>query len=83
MILIRDTEKMHISHIFNLVSAYHLNHENVARLIEQINEAVVTAKKNTQSVIVEQDCLEHILVVRPSGVVSLYACMGTYSIEDK
>jgi hypothetical protein len=60
-----------------------LNHENVARLIEQISEAVVTAKKNTQSVIVEQDCLEHILVVHPSGVVSLYACMGTYSIEDK
>jgi len=82
MILVRDTEKMHVSHIFNLVSAYHLNHENVARLIDQINEAVVTAKKNTQSVIVEQDCLEHILVVHPSGAISLYARMGTFTMEN-
>lgn len=82
MVLVQDTSRAHISHYFNLVSAYHLNPENLDRLMELIREATVKAKETREGVIVEQDCLEHIFVVHPSGAISLYACMGTFTIED-
>ena len=82
MILVQDTSRAHLSHYFNLVSAYHLNHENLDRLMESIREATIKAKETSEGVIVEQDCLEHIFVVHPSGAISLYACMGTFTIED-
>lgn len=83
MILVQDSSKCHVSHYFNLVSAYHCVPETVQELINQINEAVVKAKEIGEGVIVEQDCHQHIFVVHPSGAISLYACMGTFTIEDK
>lgn len=82
MVLVQDTSRAHISHYFNLVSAYHLNPDNLDRLMELIREAIPKAKESGEGVIVEQDCHEHIFVVHPSGAISLYACMGTFTIED-
>jgi len=82
IVLVQDTSRVHISHYFNLVSAYHLNPENLDRLVESIREAIVKAKETGEGVIVEQDCLEHIFVVHPSGAISLYACMGTFTMEN-
>lgn len=82
IVLVQDTSRCHISHYFNLVSAYHLSPENLDRLVESICEAVTKAKETGEGVIVEQDCLEHIFVVHPSGAISLYARMGTFTMEN-
>lgn len=70
----------HISHFHHFVSAYETNKEMVDKLIEMIDDALKTAKGSLEPVIVEQDCLEHIFVVYPSGTIGLYRIVGRYEV---
>jgi hypothetical protein len=80
MLMVQESSRCHISHYFNLVSAYELCPERLDDLIKDIEEAQKKAKETYESIVVEQDCHEHILLVHPSGRVSLYACMGLFDI---
>lgn len=83
MYLVTEAERCHLSHYFHLVSAYELCQERLDDLIRDIEEAQKKAKETYESIVVEQDCLEHIMLVHPSGRVSLYACMGTFNISKE
>lgn len=82
MQLKRDSEVMCLSHIFPLVSAYEFSHERLQDLVDQIKEAQEKASTTRTSVIVDQDSFDHILIVHPSKVISLYARMGTYEENE-
>lgn len=82
MYLMQETSKCHISHYFNLVSAYELTEEKLKDLLEDIEAAKIEAKQSCKSIIVSQDSLEHIFVIHPSGRISLYACMGCFDLME-
>jgi len=70
----------HLSHFYDLVSAYYPCKEEIDFLAKLIIEAQDKAKTSEESQIVDRDNLTHIFVVHPTGAVSLYACMGTFDV---
>lgn len=75
--------KTHLSHFHPLVSAYETNDETIKDLEQSISDAIRKAKENTQPIIVDQDSIEHIFIVWPSGKISLYREVGCYEIFEE
>jgi hypothetical protein len=65
------------------VSAYESSPERVKDLAEALELAVLNAKACGSSIIVDQDSLEHIFVVFPSGNIGLYRQCGMYEVEPE
>lgn len=74
-------EIIHLSHLHRCVSAYHTDPETVGYLQQDIVAALAKSKQHG-AIIVEQDCLEHIFVVFPSGTIGLYRKVGSYEVYD-
>jgi len=83
MKLKRREQIIHISHLHHLVSAYATSNETVAELVESIESAVVTAREEGKGQIVDQDCLENIIVVHPRGSLTFYREIGHYEIVEE
>lgn len=78
-----DPTPTDLSHFHRLVSAYHISEELVEALAVSLEEAQKEARQSGESIIVEQDCLEHLFIVFPSGNVGLYRSVGTYQIVER
>ncbi len=79
----RKEADTHLSHIHRLVSAYATNDKTVADLSCAISWAKKEAKKQRESIVVCQDCLEHILVIHPSGTISLYRQISDWEVGEE
>lgn len=75
-----DTHKVHIGNFMHLVSAYKPSKDKMEELWNDLQEAVEIAKRSRKSQIVEQDSLDFLFIVYPSGAVGLYGRMGLYEI---
>jgi len=74
-------EVIHLSHLHRYVSSYATNKETIENLQQDILVALEVSEQYGPQ-IVEQDCLEHIFVVFPSGIISLYRKVGDYEVYD-
>lgn len=74
--------KTHLSHFHILVSAYATCKENVDDLAVAIRAGQQQARASREDVIVDQDGMDHIFVVHPSGRVSLYRQVGIYDVIE-
>ena len=72
-------EKLHFSHLYRYVSAYEYSKEMLDDLIEQIEEALIQAKKNTEILIVDHDG-ECCFNVYPNGKIQLMIPWKRYKI---
>ena len=70
-----------LSQFHSLVSAYETVPENVERLALDLEHAIVQAKASTKSVVVDHDCLEHVFIVHPSGAVTLYREISSWTLH--
>ena len=80
MLLVQDGEKIHISHLYHPVSAYHTTPDSVAELEKQLQEALVKAKATTETQIVDHDG-EMCFHVTPAGYIILMIPWKRYKIE--
>jgi len=71
--------KLHISHLHHYISAYETNEKMVNDLVEDIEEALEEAKKNTETIMVNQDG-EMCFNVHPSGTIVLMIPWKRYKI---
>ncbi len=78
MILETASEKMHICHLFHLVSSYEESPEMVQQLIDHIKEAQIEAKEKRTTIIVDQDSGEFFVTVHQTGVIQLCAVMKSF-----
>jgi len=72
-------EKVHFSHLFRYVSAYQYNKEMFDNLVEDIEGALIEAKRDIKVVVVDQDG-EHCFHVYPSGQISLMLRWKNYEV---
>lgn len=72
-------EKLHISHLYEYVSAYCIGTGDLDLLVELIEEALVKAKETMQAQIVDRDG-EMCLHVYPSGNLTLMIPWKCYKI---
>lgn len=77
---VKNTGIIHLSHFHRLVSAYVTSEESLADLEHKIIVAIREARLLNERRIVEQDCIEHIFVVFPSGTIALYREVGCYEV---
>jgi hypothetical protein len=82
MILQQRRHRIHLSHFHSYVSAYFTTKETVGELEQAILLAQEQAKESKDAQIVEQDCLEHLFIVFPSGSICLYRLVGDYEIDN-
>lgn len=75
-----ETNEIHISHFYHLVSAYVESEEMIKELEEMILTGIMAAKREVRAIEVSLDTMNHFFRCNPSGTVSLYARMGTYEI---
>ena len=80
---LKSDSKTHLSLFHHLVSSYQTNDETVKGLEGMLKSAIEIAKSTKEAQIVEQDSLEHIFVVYPSGTVCLYREVGSYEVYDE
>jgi hypothetical protein len=83
MRLVSKAQTIHLSHLHHLVSSYESSPERVKDLAEALELAILNAKACGSSIIVDQDCLDHIFVCFPSGSIGLYKQCGKYEIEPE
>jgi len=76
----KDDIKTHISHFHHYVSSYETNEETVRWLEDLLVQGANEAKEKGESVIVDQDSMEHIFVCHPAGNVTLYREVGTFEV---
>ena len=76
------TTPMHVSHFFHLISAYEMCQERFEWIYQLIREGIKKAEKTHESQIVDDDCMEHILICHPAGTISLYREIGCYKIME-
>jgi len=82
MLLKQKSQIIHLSHLHRYVSAYSTDRETIESLQQDILAALTESKQQNRAIIVEQDCLEHIFVIFPSGTISLYRNVGSYEVYD-
>jgi hypothetical protein len=75
------SQVIHLSHLHRYVSAYETNKTTLEDLEQDIQIALLEAKQHGP-VIVQQDCLEHIFIVFPSGTIGLYRLVGNYEVYN-
>jgi hypothetical protein len=73
---------VHLSHFHRYVSAYETTTESVGELGRDIANAIEVARRTKKAQIVDQDCLEHVFIVYPSGAICLYRKVGSYTVYD-
>ena len=74
--------KLHLSHLFQYVSAYEYSSEYLKLLSDQIETALEEAKRTTTTQIVNQDgeCCFH---VTPMGYIILMLPWRTYKVRQE
>lgn len=70
---------LHLSHLYEYVSAYAISKDEVIRLAEEINKALVIAEKLTKTQIVHLDG-EHCFHITPTGYIVLMIPWKTYKV---
>jgi hypothetical protein len=78
MLLIREKQKIEISHYHHLLSCYESTPQMVEELRQDIKEALVKAKKTKETQIVSQDRVDFCLHIHPSGSISLMAAIKEF-----
>jgi hypothetical protein len=73
--------KLHFSHLFGYVSAYHLTDEMCEELWQDLLTGLVKAKNSHEPVIVDQ-CGEHFFLCNPSGSFDLCIRWKSYRIVE-
>ncbi len=74
--------KTDLSHFHRLVSAYQTNDESVEDLAVELEKAVQIAREKCESVVVDQDCLDHVFIVHPNAI-GLYRLVSTWEVVKR
>lgn len=78
MILIREQQKIEISHFHHLLSCYESTPRTIEELRQDVKRALVKAKETKETQIVSQDRVDFCLHIHPSGSISLMAAIKEF-----